>query len=170
MSRYLTFLAILLVSISLNVTAQTVATSTSPDDDGGWVMAAYLGGARTATTNLTVSQPALATDLTFEHVRLRSKSFDPPLYYGFRGGYFPARIPWLGVEAEFIHLKVFSNPEQRVRVTGRRNGAPVNSELPLGDIVQQYSISHGVNLMLFNVAARHRLKRSPDAPHGRLIM
>jgi opacity protein-like surface antigen len=89
------------------------------------------------------------------------------LYYGVRGGYFLGGIPFLGFDAEFIHLKVFANPDQRVSVSGVRGNVALNSELPLGDIVQQYSISHGVNLLLFNVAARHRINRDTD---GRLSL
>jgi opacity protein-like surface antigen len=135
----------------------TCSARAQADDDGGWVVAAYLGGARTRASDLTIAQPSIGNNLTFERVRFDSRSFDGPLYYGFRGGYFLDQLPWLGFEAEFTHLKVFSNPQQRVRVVGRRRGVPVDSELPLGAIVQQYSISHGVNLLLFNVAARHRL-------------
>lgn len=101
-------------------------------------------------------------------MRFRSRSFDPPLYYGFRGGYFLPRLPSLGFEAEFIHLKVYSNPHQRVRASGSRRGVPVDRELALGEVVQQYSISHGVNLLLFNVAARRGARRDSDSPDGRL--
>jgi hypothetical protein len=162
---------ILLVAFILGFTPRGLAqTSAAGGEDGGWVVAAYLGGARTGDSPLSVSQPALGNDLTFEGVRLRSRSFDPPLYYGFRGGYFLRRAPSLGVEAEFIHLKVYSDPRQRVRVNGTRRGLPFTGEVPLGQIVQQYSISHGVNLLLFNAAARRRLGRSDDAPGGRLIL
>jgi len=137
---------------------------------GGWVAAAYVGGAHTAASPLTISQPALRTELTFRDVRFESRSFDPPLYYGFRGGYFLRSRPSLGFEAEFIHLKVFSDPRQRVRADGLRRGVPLGRELPLGEIVQQYSISHGVNLLLFNVAARRGLKPQADAPDGLLIL
>jgi hypothetical protein len=137
---------------------------------GGWVVAAYVGGARTAASDLRISQPALGSDMTFEGVRLRSRSFDPPLYYGLRGGYFLPRLPSLGFEAEFIHLKVYSDPGQRVSVEGLRRGAPVGGELALGEVVQQYSISHGVNLLLFNTALRHGFGRGPGAPDGRLIV
>ena len=140
------------------------------DEGGGWVISSYLGGARTGASDLMISQPTLGNDLTFERVRFRSRSFDPPLYYGFRGGYFLHRMPFLGFEAEFIHLKVFSDPQQQVRVSGQRGDAAVSGELRLGEIVQQYSISHGVNLLLFNVAARHRIMRDADAPDGRLIL
>jgi hypothetical protein len=110
------------------------------------------------------------TNITFERVRFRSRSFDRPLYYGFRAGYFLKRMPFLGFEAEFTHLKVFSDPQQQLRVSGERRNSPISGELRLGEIVQQYSISHGVNLLLFNVAARHRIMRSADAPGGQLIM
>jgi hypothetical protein len=79
-------------------------------------------------------------------------------------------MPSLGVEAEFIHLKVFSDPQQRVRVSGLRRGASLRGEMPLGEIVQQYSISHGVNLLLFNVAGRRSMRRGAAAPDGRLIL
>jgi opacity protein-like surface antigen len=160
-----------LLCVALNVNAQTTQTS---DEDGGWELAAYLGGARTADSDLTVSQPNPGTILTFHDLRLSSRSFDPPLYYGFRGGYFLRRKPFLGFEAEFIHLKVFADPQQVVRVTGVRQNAVIDGQLRLGEIVQQYSISHGVNLLLFNVAARHRISRlgltaragvGPTIPH-----
>jgi hypothetical protein len=144
-------------------------TSGAREGRGGWVVAAFVGGARTGASDLRISQPSLGNDLTFERVRFRSRSFEPPLYYGLRGGYFPPRLPFLGVEAEFIHLKVYSNPQQRVRARGSRRGALVDRELALGEVVEQYSISHGVNLLLFNVALRRGVRRDSDSPDGRLI-
>ena len=150
--------------------AQADKPSAAREGRGGWVITAYVGGASTSDSDLRITQPALGSDLTFDGVRFRSRSFDPPLYYGFRGGYFLPRAPFLGFEAEFIHLKVFSDPGQRVQVTGLRRGTPVDGESALGEIVQQYSISHGVNLLLFNVAARRGLGRDADSPDGRLIL
>lgn len=163
-------LTVLILSFTARGFAQTDQNSGTPDDPGGWVIAAYLGGARTSDSPLTLSQPALGNSLTFEDVRFRSRSFDPPLYYGLRGGYFLRRVPSLGVEAEFIHLKVYSNPQQIVRVAGLRRGLRVSGELPLGEIVQQYSISHGVNLLLFNAAVRRGVGRNAESPGGRLIL
>jgi hypothetical protein len=108
--------------------------------------------------------------LTFERVRFESRSFNPPLYYGGRAGYFIPGSPSLGIEAEFIHLKVFSNPLRQVHVTGIYKGTPIDKELPLGEIVQRYSVSHGVNLLLFNVAVRRGVGRIRDAPNGRLVL
>ena len=59
--------------------AQTVQNG---DKDGGWVVAAYLGAAHTGASDLTISQPTLGNNITFERVRFRSQSFDRPLYYG----------------------------------------------------------------------------------------
>ena len=162
----LVLLCCLIVCAAGYVNAQT-QQSAGPESDGGWVLAAYLGGASTAASELTISQPTIGTNLTFHDVRFSSRSFRGPLYYGLRGGYFLNRLPFIGFEAEFIHLKVFSNPQQRVRVDGLHRNAPLDAELPLGDIVQQYSVSHGVNLLLFNVAARHRIKRGTN---GRLAL
>ena len=165
--RRFTKLIIFILGIAPCATGQDL---NQPGEGGGWVISGFLGSANTTASDLTISQPAVGTNVTFERVRYRSRSFDPPLYYGFRGGYFLHRKPFLGFEAEFIHLKVFSDPQQQVRVTGRRRDGPVSGELRLGEIVQQYSISHGVNLLLFNVAGRHRMMRDADAPDGRFIL
>jgi hypothetical protein len=111
----------------------------------------------------------LGTNIEFDGVRYDGQSFDPPLYYGYRVGYFIPRISLLGVEAEFIHLKVFSDPQQRVQATGTHRGEFINHELPLGEIVQGYSISHGVNLLLFNLVGRYRVRRDSNHPAGRFI-
>ncbi|MCS6817231.1 MAG: hypothetical protein N0A16_09985 [Blastocatellia bacterium] len=137
---------------------------------GGWVVAAYLGSARTASSALRISQPALNTDLIFEGVRFYGRSFDPPLYYGVRGGYFIPKLSFLGIEAEFIHMKVYSDPRQRVRAMGIYRGVLLERELTLGEIVQNYSISHGANLLLFNLAARWCIRPSRDDRRSRVIL
>jgi hypothetical protein len=42
--------------------AQTDQSSETHDDPGGWVVAAYIGGARTSSSSLIVSQPALGNN------------------------------------------------------------------------------------------------------------
>ncbi|HYE13241.1 MAG TPA: hypothetical protein VD968_02245, partial [Pyrinomonadaceae bacterium] len=80
----LIFLTLCAFGFGTSVLAQTEQGPGALDGDGGWVVAAYVGGARTAASSLSVSQPELGNDLTFEGVRFRSRSFDPPLYYGLR--------------------------------------------------------------------------------------
>ena len=161
------WLLCLVLCLAPSVLGQSNLDDADSDKSGGWVVAAYLGGAHTRGSDLTIMQPALGNNLLFENVRFSSRSFRPPLYYGIRGGYFLDRTPFLGFEAEFVHLKVFADPQQRVRVTGVRRNIGVSGELPLGEIVQQYSVSHGVNLLLFNIATRHRIQRPAD---GRLML
>lgn len=140
------------------------------ENRGGFVVSAYLGTAKTASTDLTIAQPSLNTNLTFENVRLRSRSFESPQYYGLRVGYFFPKASFVGVETEFIHLKVYSEPAQRVRATGTRRGTAINREIALGEIVQQYSISHGANFLLFNLAGRRGFWRAENSNRNRLIL
>lgn len=153
-----------------NKTANNSQTTSGAKKNGGFVIAVYLGAAKTASTDLRISQPNLNTDLTFENVRLRSRSFESPQYYGLRAGYFFPQAPFLGVEAEFIHLKVYSDPQQPVRVAGVRRGTTINREIALGEIVQQYSISHGANFLLFNLAARRGFWRGDNSKRNRLLL
>lgn len=136
---------------------------------GGFVLSGYVGAAKTLNSSLAIRQPDLGNDLTFADLKFRTRAFESPLYYGLRGSYFIPQLPFLGFEAEFIHLKVYSDPQQRVRVTGMRRGSPISREIPLGEIVQQYSISHGANFLLFNVAARKGFRRTNASSQGRLI-
>lgn len=151
--------------------ARSVHTSSAPRrKSGGFTVAAFTGGARTLDAQLVIRQPALGTRLTFRDVHFDGRSSDPPLYYGLRGGYFFRHQPSVGVEAEFIHLKVYSDPARRVRTAGVLRGARFDAELPLGDIVQRYSISHGVNLLIFNIAARRFFTAADETGRPRFIL
>jgi hypothetical protein len=55
-------------------------------------------------------------------------------------------------------------------VSGTHLGSPIDREQALGETVQRYSISHGVNLLLFNVAARHRIKTDLQSGRSRFIL
>ena len=103
-------------------------------------------------------------------MRFDGRSLEPPLFYGLHGGYFFRRQTSVGVEAQFIHLKVYSNPARRVRTASVLRGASFDAELPLGCIVQCYSISHGVNLLLFNVAARRFITAGDKTGRPRFIL
>lgn len=149
--------------------AQSADTTGTHNDSGGLEAAFFFGTAHTLSSPLTISQTSRGNNLTFKDVQFKSKSFESPIYYGFRIGYFLPPLPYLGIEAEFIHLKVYSDPEQQVRATGIYHGVPINRKLPLGEIVQQYSISHGANLLLFNIAGRYAVKKGTDSPKGLVI-
>ena len=104
-----------------------------------WLFTVYLGGAHTMSAPLTFSSTAFAS------VDFRGESWRAPVYYGYRVSYFPRAGTAIGVEAEFTHLKVYAN-------------------LPAGDRVQRFSMSHGLNLILLDVAARRTLHRTVRGP------
>lgn len=115
-----------------------------------WRAAAYLGAASTRPASLIVDQPAMSTQLRLQPVHFTGRSFEAPVYYGLRLGRFFPRA--LGAEAEFIHLKAYALTDRQVSATGQWRGAPVNTLAPMNRYVQQFSISHGLNLLVANVA------------------
>jgi len=133
-----------------------------------WIAGAYIGEAHTLNSGLTIRQPALATDISFHDISYRGESFQTPLYYGVRGGYF--FHPKWAVEAEFTHLKVFANVDRTAVVVGTLNGTPIDAREPVNAIVQRFSISHGVNLLLANAIFRHELWRSNNERSARAYL
>lgn len=154
-------------------TACWVALAATVQAHGQWRAAAYLGGAATAPTRVVIEQPALGTRLSVHDVRYRGESFTPPLYYGFRLGRFFGR---LGVEAEFIHQKIYARTERVVRFEGQARGIPVDDSTAMHTLIPQFSISHGLNFLLFNAVLEQRLGRrtrvaarfgaGPTVPHA----
>jgi hypothetical protein len=145
-------LLVIVCSLSLRAAAQ-------------WIATGYAGAAHTVNSSLTIRQPALGTAVQFSGITYRGESFQPPLYYGVRGGHLFGR--WWGVEAEFIHLKVFLNVDQPATVTGILNGTPIHSSLAVNAIVQRFSISHGVNLLLGSAVFRHQIWRAGQGRFAR---
>ena len=143
------------------------------------MIAGYFGAAHTETSAVSVMQPALHTDLVLDGVKFRGRSFQSPIYYGYRVSY---QLPFtraFSVEAEFVHAKVYAKTEHEVSISGRRNGMAVDGTEPMDRSVEALSISHGLNLILFNFVARLpvassssrlqftvRLGAGPTLPHG----
>lgn len=129
----------------------------------------YFGQQWTDDSDLHITQSTLGNDFTFHDVSLNGESFESPLYWGVRAGYFFERVPWLGVAVEYIHMKVFAETSDTRRLTGIHSGAPVDSTVPMNTLVQGFSISHGVNYVLFNAQARYGFRKEPDRfPAGRV--
>lgn len=133
-----------------------------------WHVGGYLGGTHTQNSFLVVEQPAQGTHLRFSPVDFSGESFKSPFYYGLRGGYFFNRH--VGVEAEFIHLKVFAQVDRVVQVDGVLLGLPLSGQRPLRTIVARFSISHGVNLMMGNVVFRQDFWRKSEDKLGRVLL
>ena len=133
-----------------------------------WSLGAFIGKSFTHRGDLEIDQPAQGTDLTFSDIHYADESFRSPIYYGARIGYFFESHPHLGVELEFFHFKVFSDPDEPVTTSGTWRGSPIQQTQALGDIVQRFSISHGVNFLLINLVGRYGLFQSPGASAHRV--
>ncbi|MEN3038788.1 MAG: hypothetical protein ABDI07_06510 [Candidatus Kryptonium sp.] len=111
----------------------------------------YLGKNFPQKTYLKISQDINKTFLRFEDVELSDKSFEFPLYYGMKISYDLRFVnPRIFAELEFIHSKVYSKPSQIVRVHGIYRDIPIDTLLMFGEIVQNFSISHGLNYIILN--------------------
>jgi lipid A oxidase len=95
----------------------------------------YTGAAATRDTTVTVEQQA--DRLVFPDVPFSGRSFEAPIYYGYRIGCFLGRR--FGLEAEFIHMKIHADVRR------------------LQPYFQQFEVSHGLNMLLFNGVVRQPL-------------
>lgn len=111
----------------------------------------YFGKNIPQSTYLKISQDINKTFLRFENIQLKDKAFEFPLYYGMKLSYDLKFInPRVFAELEFIHSKVYSDPSQVVKVFGIYRDLPIDTLMRLGDIVQNFSISHGLNYTILN--------------------
>jgi hypothetical protein len=87
------------------------------------VVAAFLGNAVTRAARLMLEQSGTGDRLMFRNVAFQGKGFESPIYYGYRAGYYFTRH--FGLEAEFIHLKIYAGLDRPVNVEGRWNGSVI---------------------------------------------
>jgi hypothetical protein len=143
--------------VLLTAAAVILLLSSAPPAGADWVIAAFLGATRTGDATLRVEQPADGTAVEARDVAFAGRAFESPFYYGYRVMWAPARRDRFGVEAELIHLKVHADTAAIVRTRGRIGGAPGDRTIRLAEIVERFSISHGLNLLLVNLVLRHPL-------------
>ncbi len=136
--------------------------------DAGWVVSAYLGAARTMQTSIALTDQATATHVRFDGVSYEGRSFELPPYYGYRGTYFFGADGWFGVEGEVIHMKVYADTSAILRASGVVRGAPAPSTMPMNDVVQRFSLSHGENMLLVNAVLRHAFGECGDYRKARI--
>ncbi len=134
----------------------------------GWEIGAYTGAAHTQNNALRIDQSSTNTHLSLAGIHYQGQSFSGPLYYGLRAAYsFTAH---LGIEFEFTHLKLYAKTGRPALAQGTLRGAPISAVVPAGAVVQSFSISHGVNLLLANAVFRLPLLPSPSGPAPRLAL
>src|SRR5687767_5447294 len=99
-----------------------------------WYGVVYFGANKTQSADITIKGDGY--EETLQKVDFEGQPLRSPPYYGWRLGRFFNDTRRLGVELEFIHLKVIANPDR------------------LGPIVQQYRMTHGLNFILANLTSR----------------
>jgi len=120
-----------------------------------WYSAAYLGANHTPPADVSVDVPPLGVSLTYHDVRFDAKPFKSPQYYGGRLGRLFGASRRIGLEVEFIHLKVIGQTSQVYPVTGSFGSLPgVTSQSPMNAVVEEYQMTHGLNFILANVLGR----------------
>jgi hypothetical protein len=128
-----------------------------------WQVTASLGKAATSPSGLSI-QSAADSALTVDRVHLRDESFDTPWYYGARLTRRLDRVPWLGLEIEFVHAKAIADASQVVRIRGRLDGTDVDESQPLGAILPRFELSHGLNFVLGNAVMFWPVGRTGQDP------
>jgi lipid A oxidase len=113
----------------------------------------FTGVALTQDRDIDLHQ-AGGTDLTFHDVSFEGRDFETPPYYGFRALWFPTDASHWGFGGEFFHMKMYAETDDTVRVTGRRDGVPLNDTERIDQTIQSFSLSHGLNYALGDVVYR----------------
>jgi hypothetical protein len=129
-----------------------------------WFLVAYLGANHTPPADVTVSVPAENLSLTYRDVEFIARPFASPQYYGARIGRMMGLRHRLGIEVEFIHIKVIGQTSRVYETTGQFGSfAAIDARSPMNAIVQQYQMTHGLNYLLINLVTETPLG-SPDNP------
>lgn len=134
-----------------------------------WVASVYVGDASTAATMVMLDAPELSTRLSLEPVPFGDASWQGPVYYGGRLTRFLRRTSWLGVEAEFIHMKAIADTTKVARVLGHQGGIAVDESRQISTVLRRLSLSHGLNFALVNAVFRVPMGRKPLASRVTLL-
>jgi len=91
------------------------------------------------------------TNLNYKDVKWDDKSFESPIFYGARVGYWFDSAPNWGVSVDFSHLKNYLEDNKSASVSGTQNGTPLNGNVPVNSTnLQSFNMSHGLNTITFN--------------------
>jgi hypothetical protein len=115
-----------------------------------WHVEAFIGPVKNTSSDVEIRQPQRQTALVFHNVAFSSEAFKEPLYYGIRVGTFLKKRNWLGFEIEFIHNKAYARTERIVHATGSLHGVPYDTQIPMKDLLRDFSFSHGDNMAFAN--------------------
>ena len=111
-------------------------------------LALYAGQSMVDNGDLNLTQGN--TNMNFHDVSWEDNSFEEPIFYGARIGYWFKDAPNWGVSVDFSHLKNYLQYSETVNVNGVRNGVAVGGNQPISNTIQDFNMSHGLNALTFN--------------------
>ena len=128
-----------------------------------WYIAGYLGGTHTENATVSIREPGLALD--FRDVHFYSLSTKPRRYYGLRLGRIGGQQRRIGFEIELIHMKALADTNRTYEVTAVDGTAlPAGGASPMDRVVQEFQMTHGLNLALANLVLRRPLGNGGSGP------
>jgi len=134
-----------------------------------WRVELYGGVFFPGKSDLSVRRPVAGDNVTYRDLAWDDRSFEKPIYYGYRIGYFFGDRDRTGIEIELVHTKIYSDPDSYLTASGLIDARPVDGLRRLGDHLQRFDLSHGHNLLLVNFVRRVAPWReenfSPTRPH-----
>jgi len=127
--------------------------------DAQWIVSTFTGINRTLPSSITIDRPDVGTSLVFEDVAYDAKPFKSPQYYGARLTRLFGGGRGLGVEVEFLHIKVYARTRDVVHVSGTFAGSAIDDRVPMNTLVDRYNQTHGLNFFFANLVWRQPLGR-----------
>ncbi len=132
-----------------------------------WYVVGYLGANHTRPADVEIDVPASNVSMTFLDVEFAARPFESPQYYGWRVGTMMGATRKFGIEAEFIHLKVYGLTSAAYGTTGSSGSTPFAPGDQMRRIVERYTMSHGLNFLVANAVMRQPLGSGRVAFVGR---
>src|SRR5215203_1214516 len=128
-----------------------------------WMLSAYLGNVWTHPSRARLDQPAQHTSLEFIDLHYRDESSKPRPYYGYRIGWIPDSKRWIAIEGEHVHAKVYAETADIRHVRGTFRGSRIDKSQQVSLIVEDLSMSHGLNFVFGNLVFRREFcaRRGP---------
>ena len=134
--------------VDIAVAGAAGARSTHVAEAPETLIAGYGGVTHTQATDIHFTKPG-ETDLTAHGVQWIGRPFKSPIYYGVRAMHWPAH-GWLGGMLDFTHAKAISVREQTLRLSGTRNGQPMDGTVLNDSTFRHLEFSHGHNMLTIN--------------------
>jgi hypothetical protein len=129
-----------------------------------WSVTGMLGDASTSPARVAIESRPPGVEIDVGPITFADESSRSPWYYGWRVGYGLQAVPWLAIEAEFIHAKAISDPNEIVHIRGHNPDGPFDRNEPLDSTLSRFELSHGLNVLVGNAVVHWPLIRRNQLP------